>query len=97
MKTTIRDIRAQRNAPPTGTQEALPSPSSNDEWIVSLGLARKAVLTIDEAAALLRVSERTLRERIRAGDVPSMHIGRRILIPVPHLVSLLLGHHHEGN
>ena len=92
MKVTIRDIRAQRAALPVLRTATLPPPPSSDDWILALGLAGKAVLTIDEAAELLRVSERTLRERIRTGDVPSLHIGRRILVPVPHLVTLLLGH-----
>jgi excisionase family DNA binding protein len=91
MKVTVNDLRAQRNARTVAQPIALLPTISSDEWLVTLGLAGKAVLTIDEAAALLRVSERTLREKIKTGDVPAVHVGRRILIPVPHLVSLLLG------
>jgi excisionase family DNA binding protein len=92
MKTTLRTLRAQRTALPDGITQALPSQPSSDDWMLAFGIAGKAVLTIDEVAALLRVSERTIRERIRTGDVPAMHIGRRVLIPVPQLVSLLLGY-----
>ena len=95
MKVTVRDLRAQRAAPPVEAPATLSPPPSNDHWIFALGLEGKAVLTIHEAAALLRVSERTIRERIRTGDVPSLHIGRRVLVPVPRLVSLLLGHDPE--
>jgi excisionase family DNA binding protein len=92
MKVTVNDLRAQRNARAVAQPIALLPTISSDEWLVTLGLAGKAVLTIDEVAALLRVSERTIRERIRTGDVPSMHIGRRVLIPVPQPVGLLLGY-----
>jgi excisionase family DNA binding protein len=95
MTITVHDLRAQRDARSVAPPTALLQTISSDEWLVTLGLAGKAVLTIDEAAALLRVSERTLREKIKTGDVPAVHVGRRILIPVPHLVSLLLGVHTE--
>ena len=92
MKVTLHDLRAQRAARPVERTAMLSIPPSSDDWIIALGLAGKAVLTIDETATLLRISERTLRERIRSGDVPCLQFGRRILIPVPRLVELLLGH-----
>ena len=51
------------------------------EWFV------EQVLTVDEAARLLRVNRKTLYEAIRAGDVPgvvrlgrSLRIGREALL-----------------
>lgn len=38
-------------------------------------------LTVAEAAALWRVSVRTLRRRIAAGEVPHIRIGRQVRIP----------------
>ena len=48
---------------------------SIEEWADQLGLAGTAVLTIPEAAELLRVSERMLRDLIKDGTVPSIRLG----------------------
>lgn len=61
-----------------------------DGWAQRLGLTGKAVLTMAEAAAILRISERSVREGIKAGRIPSVRLGRRVLIPVPTLLALLL-------
>jgi len=63
---------------------------SLEEWASQLGLADKAVLTTKEAADVLRVSERSLRDGIRDGTVPSLRLGRRLLVPVPMLLRSLL-------
>jgi len=36
-------------------------------------------LTLSEAAARYKVSQRTLRRRISTGDLPALHCGRRII------------------
>lgn len=41
----------------------------------------KLTLTIPEGAAALGVCEQTLRSAIKAGQIPHIMIGRRILIP----------------
>lgn len=42
---------------------------------------REALLTVDEAAAMLRVNRKTLYEAIRLGEVPGVvHVGRTIRI-----------------
>ena len=38
------------------------------------------VLTVDEAAELLRISRGSAYEAVRTGQIPSVRIGRRILI-----------------
>jgi excisionase family DNA binding protein len=47
------------------------------------------VLTIPEAAALLRVSERSVRLAIRRGELPGFRIGRRLLVPREKLEAML--------
>jgi excisionase family DNA binding protein len=39
------------------------------------------VLTVDEAAALLRISRGKAYEAVRTGEVPSVRVGRCIRIP----------------
>ena len=38
------------------------------------------VLTVDEAAALLRISRQSAYQAVRAGELPTVKIGRRILV-----------------
>ncbi len=47
------------------------------------------VLTVEEAAALLRVSRGLAFAAVRAGTIPHLRIGRRILIPRSALYDLL--------
>lgn len=41
----------------------------------------KLVLTVEEARIKLGISRGLIYEAIRRGEIPSIHIGRRILIP----------------
>ena len=43
--------------------------------------AENVVLTATEAARLLRIGRATCYEQIRQGVIPSIRIGRRILVP----------------
>lgn len=65
-------------------------PVSLEHWAEQLGISGKAVLTASEAASVLRVSERSVREMMKAGTVPSLRLGRRLLVPVPMLLRSLL-------
>jgi excisionase family DNA binding protein len=47
------------------------------------------VLTVEEAARLLRIGRGSAYEAVRAGDIPSVRIGRRVLVPREALLSLL--------
>ena len=49
------------------------------------------VLTVEEAAAYLRISRGLAFAAVRDGSLPSVHIGRRILIPRRQLEALLDG------
>lgn len=50
---------------------------------------KRRTLTVAEAAACLGVSRNTAYEAIRRGTVPSIRLGRRILIPTQALEALL--------
>lgn len=43
--------------------------------------APKLILTIDEAAAVLRISRQSAYEAARRGEIPTIRLGRRILVP----------------
>ncbi len=52
-------------------------------------------LTVDEAAKLLRVARNSCYEAVKRGEIPSIRIGKRILIPrVPFETMLAKG---QGN
>ena len=61
-----------------------------EQWAAMLGIGTKAVLTTTETASVLRVSERSVREGVKAGAIPSVRLGRRLLIPVPMLLGALV-------
>lgn len=50
---------------------------------------KRRTLTVAEAAACLGVSRNTAYDAIRRGTVPSIRLGRRILIPSQALEALL--------
>lgn len=43
--------------------------------------APKLILTIDEAAEVLRISRQSAYEAARRGEIPTIRLGRRILVP----------------
>jgi len=53
---------------------------SNDETLV---------LTPNEVRKLLKCSRGTIYEEIRKGTIPSIHLGRKILIPKAALLKML--------
>lgn len=58
------------------------------EWLRQSGAA---VVTISQAADVLDVDPRTVSAAINRGELPSIRIGRRILIPRPQLLALIEG------
>ncbi|XAS66556.1 helix-turn-helix domain-containing protein [Micrococcaceae bacterium Sec5.7] len=48
--------------------------------------------TVDEAAKILGIGRRQAYEAVRTGTIPSLSIGRRILIPSKRLLAMLEGH-----
>jgi excisionase family DNA binding protein len=53
-------------------------------------LAGRATATVDEVAALYGVSRGAAFDAVHAGRIPSLRVGRRILVPVPALAAALL-------
>lgn len=48
-------------------------------------------LTIEEAAKALRISRSSAYEAARSGELPTIRIGKRLLVPVVALERLLAG------
>jgi excisionase family DNA binding protein len=55
----------------------------SDDW------RSHATLSVDETASVLGISRNTVYAAIRAGDVPSIRVGRRFLVPTALLAELL--------
>ena len=58
---------------------------------VTAGQGPSPVLTVDEAASYLRISRGLAFAAVRDGSLPSVRIGRRILVPRRQLEALLDG------
>ncbi len=39
------------------------------------------VMTVEEAAEFLRISRNSAYDAVKRGDIPSIRIGRRVLVP----------------
>jgi excisionase family DNA binding protein len=46
-------------------------------------------ISVEQAGKLLGVSRRAAYRAVHRGDIPSLHIGRRLLVPTAHLLDLL--------
>jgi len=55
------------------------------------------VLTPMETAELLRIGRGTVYEQIRLGMIPSIHMGRKILVPRAALLKMLEGAKGDGS
>lgn len=74
------------------TKNSSPSLAALPDWAHARSICRSAgvpqtrsepgsaVLTVSEAAALLRVSPKTVRRMIRRGELLSFHVGRLVRI-----------------
>jgi hypothetical protein len=59
--------------------------------------AGRATIDAPELAELMGWGRSTAFDAINAGVVPSLRIGRRVVVPVPGLVAVLLGARTNGN
>ena len=48
-----------------------------------------ATITIEEAGKLLGISRRSAYRAAAAGELPTLRLGRRLLVPTPRLLALL--------
>lgn len=51
--------------------------------------AARPTLTVEEAAELLGVARSTAYDGVRSGEIPSIRIGRRLLVPTAAIRSML--------
>lgn len=49
------------------------------------------VLTVEEAGRLLRLSRGTAYEAVKRGDIPTIRIGRRLLVSRARLMAMIEG------
>lgn len=52
-------------------------------------IARRATISVDEAAALLGIGRSAAYEAARRGQLPTRRLGRRLFVPVPALLDWL--------
>jgi excisionase family DNA binding protein len=48
----------------------------------------KLTLSVDETATLLGVGRQQVYESVRTGAIPSLRMGRRVIIPMPMLLAM---------
>ena len=51
----------------------------------------RCVVTVNEAAAMLRISRGSAYEAVRRNEIPTIRIGRRLLVPLAALERMLAG------
>lgn len=49
----------------------------------------RATCSVKEAAEILGIHSWSAYEAVKRGEIPALHIGKRILVPVPRLRALL--------
>ena len=67
----------------SGTAHRMPKTARGDGW------KQRPTLTVDEAANVLRIGRSTAYSAVRSGQIPSLRLGRRILIPTAALCRML--------
>lgn len=55
------------------------------------GGAARLTVSVEEAAEMLGVSRGTAYNLVRTGDIPSLRLGRRIVVPLQRLRALIEG------
>jgi excisionase family DNA binding protein len=56
-------------------------------------LLERKVLTVPETGKVLRIGRDAAYRAAAAGEIPTLRIGRRIVVPVPALLDMLSGSH----
>jgi len=79
---------AEREALHLGVEEALFGPPEPVRGI-AVSMPPRLTLTVEEAAAMLGISRAFAYEAVRRGDIPSIRIGRRVLVPQAALSRML--------
>lgn len=53
------------------------------------GLEGRATISVEEAATLLGIGRSAAYEAARRGQLPTLRLGRRLLVPVPRLLQMI--------
>ncbi|MDN4163356.1 excisionase family DNA-binding protein [Nocardioides abyssi] len=56
---------------------------------IAAALRYRATLTVDETASVLGISRSACYEAIHNDEIPSLRIGRRLVVPIRPLMTLL--------
>jgi excisionase family DNA binding protein len=69
-----------------------PSRDGLGEYTVgALLMSGRATITVEEAGKYLGIGRGAAYECARNGEIPILHLGRRLLVPVPALMKMLTG------
>jgi excisionase family DNA binding protein len=52
-------------------------------------MMHRQTLTVEETARILRISRNSAYEAVRTGEIPTIRIGKRVLVPIGGLEQLL--------
>ena len=63
----------------------VPRDTSGGRWLKR----ERLTMTVDEAAEALGISRSHAYELVRSGDLPSVRLGRRLVVPVRTLMAIL--------
>lgn len=53
------------------------------------GLRERPTVSVEEAAAVLGISRSAAYRAVRKGEIPSVRVGRRLLVPSQRLLAML--------
>ena len=65
------------------------SPAPERPTLTIDALKGRATCSVKEAAEILGIHSWSAYEAVKRGEIPALHIGKRILVPVPRLRALL--------
>ncbi|MGE0300861.1 MAG: helix-turn-helix domain-containing protein [Candidatus Nanopelagicales bacterium] len=66
------------------------------EPITLASIRDRPTLTMEETGELLGFARGSAYAAARRGEIPTIHIGRRVLVPVPALLAMLGEHDHDA-
>jgi hypothetical protein len=59
------------------------------EVLLLTALRRRPTCTVEEAGAVLGIGRKRAYESARLGEIPTLRLGRRLVVPVPKLLAML--------
>lgn len=71
------------------TSRTMPRPAESPRRATARLAELPPTLTIDEAGEMLGISRRSAYRAAARGELPTLRLGRRLLVPTPRLLTLL--------